>query len=177
MPDRRPPPDPLVLIDEGRECRREAFPDLRLEEAGHLAHLNTLGHLIEAYMLQRLKPHGVSPSDYRVLTALLLAVRGERATPQVLNHFTRITSAGMTRTLDRLEGAGYLARVPNPEDRRSVLVELTPTGRELAESVMRDVQGHYAETLEGLADPDLKGEVETLRRIIARLDRATANRR
>ena len=177
MTDRLPTPDPLDLIDQGRARRREVFPDLRPEEAVHMAHLTTLGHLIELYLLQQLKAQGVSPSDYRVLTALRLGVHGERATPQELNHFTRITSAGMTRTLDRLEEAGYVARVPNPDDRRSVLVELSPAGLEFAESVMRDVQAHYAQALEGLADPDAKAEIETLRRIITRLDRAIATKR
>jgi DNA-binding MarR family transcriptional regulator len=35
----------------------------------------------------------------------------------------------MTSRLDRLEREGHVRRLPDPEDRRSVVVELTPEGR------------------------------------------------
>jgi DNA-binding MarR family transcriptional regulator len=37
----------------------------------------------------------------------------------------------MTNRLDRLEAAGHIRRVPDPNDRRSVLVELTESGWKL----------------------------------------------
>jgi DNA-binding MarR family transcriptional regulator len=36
----------------------------------------------------------------------------------------------MTSRLDRLEKAGIVRRLPDPDDRRSVVVELTPKGRD-----------------------------------------------
>lgn len=41
----------------------------------------------------------------------------------------------MSRTLDKMEQAGYLIRARNPNCRRSCQVELTPEGREKAEEV------------------------------------------
>ena len=43
---------------------------------------------------------------------------------------TGLTSGAITTALDRLERAGYARRVPDPTDRRRVLVELTPQLRE-----------------------------------------------
>ncbi|GAP46434.1 MarR family winged helix-turn-helix transcriptional regulator [Streptomyces azureus] len=40
-----------------------------------------------------------------------------------------LTSSGVTRLVDRMEGAGLVRRVPAPGDRRSVLVESTDHGR------------------------------------------------
>ncbi|MYW95844.1 MarR family transcriptional regulator [Amycolatopsis rubida] len=40
-----------------------------------------------------------------------------------------------SKGVDRLEARGWVRRVPNPEDRRSSLVELTPAGRELTEAM------------------------------------------
>ena len=162
-------PDPLELIDRSQDRRRQAIGGRSADESGHLAHLATLSHLVDTYLQQRLKPHGLTPADYRVLSALRIGAAGERATPQDLNRFTRITSAGMTRTLDRLETAGYLARSPNPDDRRSVFIELTATGWEFAETVMREIDAHYAGVLEGVAAPEIKAEVEILRSVISRL--------
>jgi DNA-binding MarR family transcriptional regulator len=41
----------------------------------------------------------------------------------------------LTGVLDRLERRRLVTRTPNPQDRRSVLVELTPAGRTAAERV------------------------------------------
>jgi DNA-binding MarR family transcriptional regulator len=42
-----------------------------------------------------------------------------------------ITVGGASQAVDRLESAGLCARRPNPSDRRSSIVELTPEGMEL----------------------------------------------
>jgi DNA-binding MarR family transcriptional regulator len=41
----------------------------------------------------------------------------------------------LTGVLDRLERRGLVTRTPNPHDRRSILVELTPAGRAAAARV------------------------------------------
>jgi len=42
-----------------------------------------------------------------------------------------ITVGGTSQAVDRLEAAGRCRRVPNPADRRSSIVELTPAGQAL----------------------------------------------
>ncbi len=42
-----------------------------------------------------------------------------------------ITTGGTSKLVDRIEASGYCHRLPNPADRRSSLVELTPAGRRL----------------------------------------------
>ena len=42
-----------------------------------------------------------------------------------------ITVGGASQAVDRLEAAGRCARHPNPDDRRSSILDLTPSGREL----------------------------------------------
>ena len=43
----------------------------------------------------------------------------------------------MTRMLDRLACKGWIERLPNPADKRGVLVQLTPDGAAFASSVIR----------------------------------------
>jgi DNA-binding MarR family transcriptional regulator len=45
-----------------------------------------------------------------------------------------ITVGGASQAVDRLEAASLCARRPNPHDRRSSVVELTPAGQELVTS-------------------------------------------
>jgi MarR family transcriptional regulator, organic hydroperoxide resistance regulator len=42
-----------------------------------------------------------------------------------------ITTGGTSKLVDRIEASGYCRRLPNPDDRRSSLLELTPVGRRL----------------------------------------------
>jgi DNA-binding MarR family transcriptional regulator len=42
----------------------------------------------------------------------------------------------MTGRLDRMEDAGLLRRCPDPEDRRGVLIELTPRGRTVIDAAI-----------------------------------------
>ncbi|MEV6369040.1 MarR family winged helix-turn-helix transcriptional regulator [Micromonospora musae] len=46
-------------------------------------------------------------------------------------------SASMSRTVQRLERAGYVRRVPDPDDRRATLVEPTPASLALRREVQR----------------------------------------
>jgi DNA-binding MarR family transcriptional regulator len=52
-----------------------------------------------------------------------------------LAHASGLTTAAVTAVIDRLERAGYARRVGDPQDRRRVLVELTPLARERAGTI------------------------------------------
>jgi DNA-binding MarR family transcriptional regulator len=42
-----------------------------------------------------------------------------------------VTVGGISKAVDRIEAAGHCVRRPNPQDRRSSIIELTPAGAEL----------------------------------------------
>jgi len=45
-----------------------------------------------------------------------------------------ITTGGTSKLVDRIEASGYCRRRPNPADRRSSLLELTPGGKQMLEA-------------------------------------------
>jgi DNA-binding MarR family transcriptional regulator len=47
-----------------------------------------------------------------------------------------LTTGAITAVIDRLERAGYARRVPDPADRRRVLVELTPSAHKASVELM-----------------------------------------
>ena len=53
-------------------------------------------------------------------------------TPSQISDRTFVSSATMTGTLDTLEYNGWVRRVPNPDDRRSLLIDITDEGRAIA---------------------------------------------
>lgn len=159
----------LQLLDGTRERQEAAFPEDGVDAAVYFAHLNALMQMTEIFYRKLLKPHQVSQSEFRVLSSLRLRGRGYQTTPLELNRYTQITSAGMTRTLDRLASAGYVERSPNPEDRRSILIGLTEKGWAFAETLGQDAASRYAESLAGEGSKSVKAEIDALRIAVERL--------
>jgi len=66
-----------------------------------------------------------------------IAMHGEK-TPKEIAAFTGLTSGSVTSMLDRLERAGLVERSRSTEDRRVVLVSLSPKSHEsLAQTLER----------------------------------------
>ncbi|MEV6157534.1 MarR family transcriptional regulator [Nonomuraea sp. NPDC052129] len=77
--------------------------------------------------------------------------------------------ANLTKIAHRLHDAGLIVRVREPSDERSVLLALTPRGREIGERIMECVQQDLESLLADWSDED----VDTLKRLLARFARDT----
>ena len=91
-----------------------------------------------------------------------------------------MTTGAVTMLVDRLERVGFVRRVPNPEDRRSVLLEVLPQAAKaldplfasLAEGMAR-VNKHYDTASLELVLDYLTRAHEAGAEHLARLDRAS----
>lgn len=61
-------------------------------------------------------------------------------TPRELGERMLLRSGTLSAIIDRLATSGYARRDPNPADRRSSLVKLTSSGRQVVRSVQRRLQ-------------------------------------
>jgi len=77
---------------------------------------------------RQLAPFGLTAQQAAVL---LHTSRQQTASPSQLITALGTDTAGMTKLADRLEAKHLIKRQPNPEDRRSVLIELTEDGQAL----------------------------------------------
>src|SRR3981081_2798113 len=73
--------------------------------------------------------YGLTWGEHLVLAALRRAGPLYRMTPLPLFDSMILSSGAMTNRLDRLEEMGLVRRLPDPNDRRGVLVELTKAGQ------------------------------------------------
>lgn len=80
-------------------------------------------------LLDVLSRHDLTLPGYGVLAALRRSGSPYALTPTELSRATRLTTGAMTSRIDRLERDGLVERVRSPDDRRSVIVRLTPEGR------------------------------------------------
>ena len=93
--------------------------------------------MIEKYIRrthdETLEEFGLSWGEVRVLGSLRYGGAPYRSTPGRLGSQLDLSSGAMTARLDKMEAADLIRRLPDPSDRRGVLIELTDHGKELFE--------------------------------------------
>lgn len=114
----------------------------------------------------------LSMADFDVLATLRRRAQRGGVKPKDLMTSVMITSGGMTKRLDRLQAAGLVERHPDPEDRRGVLITLSPSGRELIDEVLPALLAAEAETVRDVMGSDRDRERLTglLRRLLVALE-------
>jgi DNA-binding MarR family transcriptional regulator len=122
--------------------RLEVLPrevEIDLEVEGIVDRIGGINRRIKRGMETTLNEHGLSHPDWQVLSSLRLGST-HRSSPGVLAADLELSSGAMTSRLDRLEKEGLVARLPDPDDRRGIVVELTEKGRD-AWDTAASVQG------------------------------------
>ena len=85
-------------------------------------------------------------------------------TPGALLESVVLSSGGMTARLQRLEDDGLVKRLPDPSDRRGVIVELTVKGRRLIDAATATRFREAEKSLPTYADGEQKKLADLLRR-------------
>ncbi|ACL60094.1 MarR family winged helix-turn-helix transcriptional regulator [Methylobacterium nodulans] len=110
----------------------------------------------------RLGPHGLSEGKFVLL--FLLEDAEDGLSPHELADRAGVTRGTVTGLLDGLERAGFVRRLSHDEDRRRLVVRLTPEGRRLAKDLIAE-HGRWI----GSLFSDLSGEERAvLSRLLAR---------
>jgi DNA-binding MarR family transcriptional regulator len=111
-------------------------------------------------------------SEYKLLSLLTREGEVYRSSPGKLARIMELSSGAMTNRLDRLEQAGLVRRLPDPDDRRGILVELTPEGKRVYEDAV-GVQGRKESLVaSALSVPEKKQLNALLRRLMIEFERA-----
>lgn len=108
--------------------RRER-PDLDVEPLEVLSRVSRLARHLDRARRLAFAEHHLEPWEFDVLTALRRAGAPYQLSPGQLLTQTLVTSGTMTNRIDRLAKKGLVERLPDPTDRRGVLVRLTEAGR------------------------------------------------
>jgi DNA-binding MarR family transcriptional regulator len=91
-------------------------------------------------------------------------------TPSEISERTLTSSATMSATIDALERRGWVRRVPNPDDRRSTLVEITDKGQSVVDRFLPGIR-----KIDLAVTADLsKTERATLLKLLAKVLRQAA---
>jgi len=127
-------------------------PDLDTAPMAVLSRVTRLARHLDLARRGAFARHGLTMWAFDVLSALRRAGAPYRLSPGALVTSTLVTSGTMTNRIDRLVGRGLVRRRPSPEDRRGVLVELTPAGLERVDAALADLLDSERHLLAALSD-------------------------
>lgn len=120
-----------------------------------------VGWLEQRRFAQDLASFGLTPPQFHVLRDIL--VRGGDTTMSALAEDTLQHCATMTGVVDRLVKMALVIRHRAAHDRRQVLVQLTPTGRQVLELVRHSREERLRKTLSRLSPPDAENLLHLLK--------------
>ena len=154
----------LDVIDHLLVAWREARPDLDPAPLGVVGRIIVLAQHLEESVESALAKHNLTLGQFDILATLRRKGSRGGLTPSQLLESVLLSSGGMTARLDKLEAAGLILRTPDADDRRMVVIELTPKGKRVIDAATAT---RFAEAKESLP-PLTSGEMETLAGLLRR---------
>ena len=148
------------------------LPGVDKDVEGIVDRINGLRRRFHSMTDETLQELGLGLGEWKVLTHLRLSGPPHRRSAGALSKQAELSSGAMTNRLDRLEEAGLVRRLPDQEDRRGVLVELTPKGRKAYDDAVGAQGRKEALVAAALGDE----EKEQLNALLRRLMRAFERR-
>jgi DNA-binding MarR family transcriptional regulator len=146
------------------QWRRER-PEINADGMALIPRVMRLAHLYDQEMARVSRRFDLKPGWLDVLSALRRVGPPYRMSASALARWVLLSSGGMTSRLDRMEEAGLVARLPDPADRRGVLIELTAKGRKVIDAAIDAHLTLYEELVSGaLSEADQRRFIELMRK-------------
>ena len=120
-------------IDEARRHWEERWTEDAATEMVAVTSIMRVHQILIARLNDLLEPFGLTFPRYEVLMLLHFSARGSLPVGKIGERL-QVHRTSITNSLDGLEKAGLVRRIPHQSDRRAVLAEITAAGRGSAEA-------------------------------------------
>jgi DNA-binding MarR family transcriptional regulator len=131
-----PAPLPFDPIDEA--ARQWSLRWSGVDEMHAVTSLMRVQQLVLSRLDELLRPHGLTFARYEALVLLTFSRKGSLPLGK-MGRRLQVHPTSVTSIVGRLEGAGLVERRPHPQDRRTVLAEITDEGRAAVERATADL--------------------------------------
>ena len=145
-------------------------PDLDVTPLQVLSRVSRLARHLDRARRSAFADHGLEPWEFDVLAALRRQGPPYELSPGALLRTTLVTSGTMTNRVDKLEEAGLVHRRRDPEDKRGMLVTLTPAGQAQVDAALDDLLESEQALLASLPEDSRQTLAHLLRILLAPLD-------
>lgn len=124
---------PFDPIEEARRHWSERWPGEAAPSMVAVTSIMRVHQILMARLNDLLEPFGLTFPRYEVLMLLHFSGQGSMPVGKIGERL-QVHRTSITNSLDGLEKAGLVRRVPHQSDRRAVLAGITAAGRESAEA-------------------------------------------
>jgi len=152
-------------MDEILRQWQKENPTLSLRGMEVFGRLGQVALLASNVVETNLARFGLKLGEFDVLASLRRSGSPFRLNPTQLWQGMLLSSGAMTNRLDRLETAGYIERLADPNDRRATLVSLTEKGLKLVEEAVLSHTQNEDTSIQDLTDE----EINTLNSLLTKL--------
>lgn len=149
---------------------RHERPDLDVSPMEILSRVSRLARQLDLARKSSFSDYDIEGWAFDVLSALRRSGEPYQLSPSTLLQETLVTSGTMTNRIDRLVTAGWVERLPDPGDRRGVLVRLTADGRATVDSALADLLVKEREILSDLTPAGRRKLASLLRQLSTGFD-------
>lgn len=143
-------------------------PDVDTSPMRVIGRVSRLSRLIDRRLAENFARFDLADWGYDVLATLRRSGEPFELAAGELVRQTMVTTGAMTNRIDRLAERGLVERRP-AQDRRKVIVGLTPIGLSLVDEVVASHLATEAEILSDLTDPQRRHLEEALRVVLLSL--------
>lgn len=154
-------------VDDLVEAWERQRDDLDLAPVEVFSRISRLARHLDFARRDAFTSHEIESWEFDVLAALRRAGEPYELSPGRLLRETLVTSGTMTNRVDRLATRGFVERLPDPHDRRGVLVRLTAEGKTAVDGAFEALLAAEAELLADLPDRDRTRLAGLLRTLLA----------
>jgi DNA-binding MarR family transcriptional regulator len=153
-------------IDRLVEQWNRERPDLDVSPTHVLQRITRLYLLQSASFAEVFDRFGMTFGEYEVLAALTRSGPPYRLKPGELAGALVLSSGAVTNRIDRVEAAGFVERLPDPDDRRGTLVALTAKGQAVVDEAIRAHLANEERLLIALSSADRAQLTRLLRKLL-----------
>ncbi len=151
------------------------YPELNVIGLPIVGRVLRLARYLESRRETQLGDYGLTVPDFDVLATMRRQAGDEAINIRELQRSMMLSSGGTTKRLDRLEAAGHIERLPDPNDRRGVLIRLTSVGLRLIDDILPAITSAENNVVSNAIDADESTAVaDGLRRLLLAQERSEA---
>jgi DNA-binding MarR family transcriptional regulator len=133
---KRRDPLPQTSVENVLDQWHRARPELDLGPLGLFAVLAHVYWLAAPKIERLMETFGLTRGMFDVLTALRRTGPPYTLAPKQIGQSVLLSGAGVTNRLDRLEALKFIRRLPDPDDRRGLKIELTKAGLRIVDRIL-----------------------------------------
>ncbi len=130
--------EPLTFDPIEEAARQWGLRWAAVDEMRAVTSLMRAQQIVRGELDDLLRPHGLTFARYEALVLLSFSRRGSLPLGK-MGERLQVHPTSVTSIVHRLDAAGHVVRRPHPSDGRTVLAEITPSGRDLVVAATTDL--------------------------------------